>query len=237
MINYSELKNIIATKDKTVIANYMKMNDLVLKEGKIVPRDNQYCVEQADFWDQRQQARKILLNSLYGALLNESMRMYDERVGQSVTLTGRSIVRHMNAKINENITGVYDYRGDAIVYADTDSVAKESIIRTNIGDISIESLFNECEMKFSIGDKEYAKSDRFQVVGFDSKNNKATFSSINYVYRHKVKKSRYKITDASGKTVIVTEDHSIMVERNKTLVEVKPSNLVTGDVVISINKI
>lgn len=73
------------------------------------------------FWNQRQQARKILLNSLYGALLNEGLRFYDERMGQSVTLTGRSIVRHMNAKINEVITGEYDYRGEGIVYADTDS--------------------------------------------------------------------------------------------------------------------
>ena len=73
------------------------------------------------FWNQRQQARKILLNSLYGALLNEGLRFYDERLGQSVTLSGRSIVRHMNAKINEIITGLYDYKGDGIVYADTDS--------------------------------------------------------------------------------------------------------------------
>jgi DNA polymerase elongation subunit (family B) len=73
------------------------------------------------FWNQRQQARKILLNSLYGALLNEGLRFYDERVGQSVTLTGRSIVRHMNAKVNEVITGKYDYKGDSIIYADTDS--------------------------------------------------------------------------------------------------------------------
>jgi DNA polymerase elongation subunit (family B) len=75
----------------------------------------------AGFWNQRQQARKILLNSLYGALLNEGLRFYDERLGQSVTLTGRSIARHMNAKINEVITGEYDYRGAAIYYADTDS--------------------------------------------------------------------------------------------------------------------
>lgn len=73
------------------------------------------------FWNQRQQARKILLNSLYGALLNEGLRFYDERLGQSVTLTGRSIVRHMNAAINEQITGTYDYMGEGIVYADTDS--------------------------------------------------------------------------------------------------------------------
>lgn len=61
------------------------------------------------------------LNSLYGALLNDAMRLADERMGQSVTLTGRSIARHMNSKINEIIAGVYDYTGEAICYADTDS--------------------------------------------------------------------------------------------------------------------
>ena len=76
---------------------------------------------QESFWNQRQQARKILLNSLYGALLNESMKFYDKRIGQSVTLTGRSIAKHMNSKINEIITGEYDFKGESIIYADTDS--------------------------------------------------------------------------------------------------------------------
>lgn len=74
------------------------------------------------FWNQRQQARKILLNSLYGALLNEGCRFYDARIGQSVTLTGRSITKHMSSRANEIITGVYDVRGEAILYNDTDSV-------------------------------------------------------------------------------------------------------------------
>jgi DNA polymerase elongation subunit (family B) len=72
-------------------------------------------------YDQRQLARKILLNSLYGALLNVALRFYDPRVGQSVTLTGRAIAKHMNSKTNEVATGVYDHTGDAIIYADTDS--------------------------------------------------------------------------------------------------------------------
>jgi len=53
--------------------------------------------------------------------LNEGLRFYDERLGQSVTLTGRSIAKHMNSKINEVICGIYDYKGAAIYYADTDS--------------------------------------------------------------------------------------------------------------------
>lgn len=46
--------------------------------------------EDIEYWDKRQLVRKILLNSAYGALLNEHCRFYDKRIGQSTTLTGRS---------------------------------------------------------------------------------------------------------------------------------------------------
>jgi DNA polymerase elongation subunit (family B) len=74
-----------------------------------------------EYWDKRQLVRKILLNSAYGALLNEHCRFYDKRIGQSVTLSGRQIVRHMMSFINETIAGTYDFTGEAIVYGDTDS--------------------------------------------------------------------------------------------------------------------
>ncbi len=77
--------------------------------------------EDREYWDKRQLVRKILLNSAYGALLNEHCRFYDKRIGQSVTLSGRQIVRHMMSQINECVEGVYSHEGNAIVYGDTDS--------------------------------------------------------------------------------------------------------------------
>jgi len=77
--------------------------------------------EDREYWDKRQLVRKILLNSAYGALLNEHCRFYDKRIGQSVTLSGRQIVKHMMSHINETIAGTYAHDGDAIVYGDTDS--------------------------------------------------------------------------------------------------------------------
>jgi DNA polymerase elongation subunit (family B) len=74
-----------------------------------------------EYWDKRQLVRKILLNSAYGALLNEHCRFYDKRIGQSVTLSGRQIVKHMMSQINECVEGVYSHEGNAIVYGDTDS--------------------------------------------------------------------------------------------------------------------
>ena len=74
-----------------------------------------------EYWDKRQLVKKINLNSLYGAILNPGCRFFDKRIGQSTTLTGRSIAKHMDAYVNECITGKYDHVGDSIIYGDTDS--------------------------------------------------------------------------------------------------------------------
>ena len=74
------------------------------------------------FWDKRQLVKKINLNSLYGAILNPGCRFFDKRIGQSTTLTGRQIVKHMSAEVNKVITGTYDHVGKAVIYGDTDSV-------------------------------------------------------------------------------------------------------------------
>jgi len=78
--------------------------------------------EDIAFWDKRQLVKKINLNSLYGAILNPGCRFFDHRIGQSTTLTGRIIAKHMDSFVNECITGKYDHVGDAIIYGDTDSV-------------------------------------------------------------------------------------------------------------------
>ena len=77
--------------------------------------------EDEEYWDKRQLVKKINLNSLYGAILNPGCRFFDKRIGQSTTLTGRSIAKHMDAYVNECITGKYDHTGETIIYGDTDS--------------------------------------------------------------------------------------------------------------------
>jgi DNA polymerase elongation subunit (family B) len=74
-----------------------------------------------EYWDKRQLVKKINLNSLYGAILNSGCRFFDKRIGQSTTLTGRQIAKHMAGKVNEIIAGEYDHVGKAIIYGDTDS--------------------------------------------------------------------------------------------------------------------
>lgn len=185
------------------------------------------------FWDKRQHVRKIQLNALYGALLNVGCRFHDHRIGQSTTLTGRIIAKHMDSFVNECITGKYEHDGDAIIYGDTDSVASDSIIRTTIGNSIIEDLFLKGDTFWSVGEKEYSANSSIKISHY-TKEGELDFVGYNYIYRHKVTKKRFKITTANGKEVIVTEDHSIMVLENEKLVEKKPSDLLPGDTIISV---
>ncbi|EON7637191.1 3'-5' exonuclease [Escherichia coli] len=106
------------------VAKLIVENGLELKDGRIFcsKEDKAYFKQQSAFWKQNQQIRKILLNSLYGALLNKGSRFFDKRLGQSVTLTGRSMTKHMASRINEITTGVYNHQGGSVIYGDTDSV-------------------------------------------------------------------------------------------------------------------
>lgn len=78
--------------------------------------------EQADFYDRLQYVYKIKLNSLYGALTNYHFRLFDLRLGQSTTGTGRAILDHMCSQTALILDGKYDMFSESIAYGDTDSV-------------------------------------------------------------------------------------------------------------------
>lgn len=180
------------------------------------------------FWDQRQLAKKIVLNALYGSLLNKFFRFYDKRLGQSTTLTGRSITRHMSSKINELIEGEYNYLGNSIIYGD--SISGDSIIDTDQGRYSIEELFNNGN-KFWSGPKfiedqykkEYTDSD-IKVLSYDHTTCKAYYGGIYYIYRHRCEKSKW-ILRYKDTYVEVTGDHSIMIMNNSCLYKKRPVDI------------
>ena len=98
------------------------------------------------FWDKRQLVKKINLNSLYGAILNPGCRFFDKRIGQSTTLTGRQIVKHMSAEVNKVITGEYDHVGKAVIYGDTDSVyfSAYPVLKDDIESGNLEWSIEKC---------------------------------------------------------------------------------------------
>jgi DNA polymerase elongation subunit (family B) len=97
---------------------YAERKEMQAKLKEAIKAENKI---EEEYWDKRQLVKKINLNSLYGAILNVGCRFFDDRIGQSTTLTGRQIAKHMASKINEVVTGEYDHVGKSIIYGDTDS--------------------------------------------------------------------------------------------------------------------
>ena len=69
-----------------------------------------------------QMARKIQLNSLFGAWGNEFFRFYDDRIAEGITITGQYIIRTVGKALNEylnKICGTNDHIYS--FYSDTDA--------------------------------------------------------------------------------------------------------------------
>lgn len=73
--------------------------------------------------DTAQHNRKILINSLYGALGNVYFRYYDLRNASAITLFGQLALQWIERKVNEYLNGVCKTEGVSYVfYGDTDSI-------------------------------------------------------------------------------------------------------------------
>lgn len=238
------------------------MNNLIQLNGKWytqeVYQQIKECEEKISDYDLLQLTKKIQLNSFYGSLLSNSFRWgVREMIGASVTFSGRGITTHMIEQVALLLTGessnlnksfnikfkdgkakienIYQSNNANIIYSDTDSLEKSSIINTTSGDLTIEELFHLCSIKKIDGEKEYGiPGVEIKSLTYDEQSQEAIYKPIQWVYRHKVKKARWKITLQSGKHVEVTNDHSLMVERNGNLIEVKPSEILETDVFITI---
>jgi DNA polymerase family B len=222
---YKDIFDCFASKDIQKLHTVLDKYNLHIVDGKIIPISSEEYKNYVLFWNQRQQATKILLNSLYGALLNESMKFYDKRIGQSVTLTGRCITKHMTSQINEQITGVYDVHGESIIYNDTDSVHKDTVVMMNDIPYTIAAAFDACEIKWSVGDKEYACDDRMKTYTYDPVTNKPVLTNFNYIYRHLTSKEQWMIVDVNDNCIKVTNDHSCVVVTHDGLQEIKPTDM------------
>jgi DNA polymerase elongation subunit (family B) len=70
-----------------------------------------------------QLAKKIQLNSAYGALSNEFFRWYDNQLAESITLSGQLSIRWMEDNINKYLNKLLKTEGkDYVLACDTDSM-------------------------------------------------------------------------------------------------------------------
>lgn len=96
------------------------LNTLSDTELKALAND---CVMEESKRNTNQQVRKILINSLYGALGNEKFRLYSLTNAAAVTTFGQLAIQWVERKVNEYLNTVcgtenYGY----VCYIDTDSI-------------------------------------------------------------------------------------------------------------------
>lgn len=131
------------------------------------------------------------------------------------------------------------------VAGDTDSVDGNSVITLNNDNIVIKDAFKY--IKNMNQDTVIVLPNGSQVVpvptdmqittkSYDAGRDVVCDMPVKYIMRHIVKKPKYKITTESGRSVIVTGDHSCMVIRNGVLVAVTAKEInPETDKIITIN--
>ena len=83
---------------------------------------NKHWQKEISKYNNFQMARKIQMNSLFGAMANEYFRFYDDHIAEGITLTGQYIIQKVGAALNQylnKVCGTTDF--DYSFYSDTDS--------------------------------------------------------------------------------------------------------------------
>ena len=118
---------------------------------------------------------------------------------------------------------------------DTDSVHGDSVINVNESQMSIEQFFN-----FSSGETEMIGKDNFvktmkkpyYTYGVDETGN-VVRKKILHAMAHKVKKRMFRIK-MDDTYVDVTEDHSVMIERDGKIISAKAAEIQKTDILIKL---
>ena len=125
-----------------------------------------------------------------------------------------------------------------IIYGDTDSCHKDTIIPTNNGEKTIENFYNENIKKGSAGitlkGHESVYTDD-KILNYDE-NKGLYYAPVKRIIRHKVSKPKWKLRTSSGEEIIVTNDHSMIVFRDGKKLEVKPSEILKTDKILIVKK-
>ncbi len=211
--------------------------------------------------DSVQFALKINLNSVYGVQIMPHFKFADEwqALGASTTLTGRilskyglieTIEQYFNPDresrfefpLLDNIIVASDdeeFFPDpekqmlrSSVISDTDSVTGDAIVDTDLyGKISFDELEKKATSVEFRGEKMYYFFD-VPIKVNNYINGIVQLDEVEYLYSHKVDKDIYELELEDGKTIKVTEDHSVMVldENGEPTIEKKPMDLTTSDV-------
>ena len=197
-----------------------------------------------------EQAVKVMLNSIYGAFGNKWFHFFNIDIAESITLQGQSAILYSEKILNKYFQEFWNSDKSAhnhlnirvknklvrpsVVYIDTDSVIGDTLIRLNDGrEIKIEDLYNEgLNSAGTTSNGHESVSIKNKVLNWNESG--LYYAPVKRVIRHRVNKPKWKLKTKSGKEIVVTNDHSMIVFRNGVKLEVKPSEIKKTDKILTI---
>lgn len=215
------------------------------------------------FFNTMQLTTKDLCNTVYGGFGTPSLRYYNPLVAEDITGEARNacklmektnhkyfnerwhiddswhnILREKFPNIMRNVTP-RKIEKDIVITCDTDSVAGESILdvydheKCIYDTITIADYFDGSEHQYTKPDGTiYKKSSRYDVLNW-SKINGLFYDMPILVIGHKVSKPKWLLSTENGKSVNITNDHSLVVIRKGNLKEIKPREFLKTDLLVT----
>jgi DNA polymerase elongation subunit (family B) len=78
-------------------------------------------LKQISALNNKQMAKKIQLNSAYGALANMYFRWFNADIAEAITLSGQLAIRWVETNVNRYLNGMFKTKKDYVIAVDTDS--------------------------------------------------------------------------------------------------------------------
>ena len=194
------------------------------------PAEYKRLMQEFVIYDTSQLVKKILLNSLYGALGSNFFDLYNAKIAEAITLIGQFLVQESGNHVNETLNKLKKIDGTYIYYGDTDSVVGNTNICINDDVITIEDYYNSViSDEKCIHDKSFVKPVNDATLTVD--NDKLVKTKVKYIMKHLVKKRLFKL-DIDGNSVILTEDHSLIFERDGKLMVGTVHDIINDDKIL-----
>ena len=252
----------VSSKVTEHIFNSRLLNKALQAEGQKIERKQDYDPENilnkmfvesdqaSSYFKSTQHIDKIDINSLYGALGSPYFHQYKIENAIDITLSGQKLIKFLAQRFDDYFKNEFwkdknffpienpknAVTNSIVKIIETDSVTGDTLVDHNGEQIPIAKLFTMASNETQRGTNLYRQfktgmhntrtvNDKFEI---EHKN-------INYVMKHTVEKEMFKI-EVDGKSVIITADHSIMVERDGKLISVKPTEIQEYDNLITIQE-
>ena len=230
--------------------NKEEINEIEEKIEKLTSLKNELKNEE--------QAIKLTMNSIYGAIGNNWFVCFNPDVAEAVTLQGQDLIKysekalhkyfheywHVDKDIHDKLglTTVKRVAKPLVIYGDTDSCFSGTKVIIKYGANAQKFAFDELFSTFS-GSCGYHTDNRGNEIiepdnlaSLNYIGQSLTFSPIKKIIRHKVKKSKWKLVTETGKEVIVTNDHSLTVFRDGIKIHIKASEInIDTDLVLEVS--